>query len=437
MAVGEITAERLAEEAKEIVFVNLARLGRLPDPIESPDSFSTDVGGDVLSLKDRLLEVKKRGIVDLEKLKQTMYEAHRAAIKTIDWKIHDQMAYRVAAYAALTLNYVANDIVLGGGPGSDYLDFHEVYSQFTFMEKCAFDLALCVIRTERGITIPLEAQANVVTDFALCLRESSEGRVFYPEFVGVSELIDILRELAEPAIQLNDEDEKADPTKDEVPPPPPRRSRRGWIIAASAVAVLALTAAGMGGVSWGRHDRPPLIDAGPARSGVPLGTNVSIRMLATYNGSDGQPRTVEAVSGIAPENPAILTFPDDPKNEIAVLRLQLHLALTEKTERADPDLQIAFGDNPLTPVGDTYRTDPEHPNGERVSALTINPNDTHLRLGDSETVYQFDATLGDSSNYWCGYNTKPMAIYATNGTDPMVVASLPIVVFKDCTSASS
>lgn len=440
---GEITAKRLNDEARAVVFVNIARLGRPADPEERPDPFSTDVGVDVLSLEDRLLEVRKRGIVDVEKLERTMYEAHRAAIKTVDWKIHDQLAYRVAAYAALSLNYFADDIVLSGGPGSDYLEFHEVYSQFTFVEKCAFDIALRVIETERGITISLKDRANVVTDFVSCLRESSQGRVYYPEGVGATELADILRELAEPTIQPDvdkkDEPPEPKPTPDHPePPPPPKRSRwRALIITATAVVVVAsLLAAGWGiwrwGLSSGRHDRPPLIDAGPARSGVPLGTNVSIRMLATYKGSDGQPKTVETVSGIAPETPAIVTFPADP--ETAVLSLQLHLTLTERTEKADPDLKIAFGDNPLLPVGDTYRTDPEHPNGERVPALTVSPEDTHLKLGDTDTVYQFDAALGDPDDYWCGYNTKPMVVYATNGTDPMVVASLPVVVFKDCTS---
>lgn len=368
---------------------------------------------------------------------RTEFSAH-SFLYEIPECINVALSYRVAAYAALSLNYHATDLVLGGGSDSDYLGFHEVYSQFTFMEKCAFDIALQVITIERGIAIPLEAQAGVVTDFVLCLRESSEGRIYYPEGVGSSELIDILRELAEPENQpVIDVHEPSDgePSDRAIPSTAVPRRRSGWLIAGSAVAALGVVAAaGCGGLWWGRHDRPPLIDAGPARSGVPLGTNVSIRMLATYQDSDGQPRTVEAVSGIAPETPAILTFPADPSE--AVLRLQLHLALTERTDEPDPDLQIAFGDNPLTPVGNTYRTDPEHPDGDQVGALTINPSDTHLELGDGDTIYQFDVTLGDPSNYWCGYNTKPMVIYATNGTDPMVVASLPVVVFKDCVSTA-
>lgn len=479
VTVGEITANQLAIEAKVVISVNLARLGRLPDHAEEHPDLSFGAGGEVLTLEDRLREVEERELVNHKKLEQTMHEAHRAALQTMDLKLHDQMAYRVAAYAALTLNYYARDILLGGGPESDFLDFHQVYSHFTFMEKCAFDIALLVIDIERSITIPLQAQADVVIDFARCLRESSlGGAVFYPEHVGVGELSDILRQLAEPQSQRTTSagnthapaDTGMPPRKDAVSPPgdgatdtddhtrastpsdtdtPPETAspsggtslpaRRlvpwGWLIVLIFGVVCLVVTSWWGGLSWGRHSQdgpPPLVDAGPARSGVPLGTNVSIRMLATYQGFDGQPKTVEAVSGIAPDTPAILTFSND--SEAAVLRVELRLSLTEATGTPDPDLQIAFGDAPLKPVGGTYRIDPEYPDGRWVNALTINPNDTHLKLGGDETIYQFDATLGDPSDYWCGYNTKPMVIYATNGTDPMVVASLPLVVFKDCSS---
>lgn len=392
--------------------------------------------------------------VDRDEIAIAMEEAFRLADRAISTERRDNCGYWLGAFAAALLMRYENDIFPFEQPRSGFVEAY--LPNWRFVEGCALLLACEVIRREHDVRIALEDKLDLVAEFKEELEIVREATT--RPFVGVTGLTSVL-------LQFPDKPQVTRVADDALPPAETeqveiieadaydalaeaRQPRRALRIASFAL-VLVLSAAigGVVGRTWTLASAPaavvrPTLDppAPPSKRGpAALGGAPNLRTkLLVYNAGSNGP-SAQSVAGLSPEESFFTEVqPLDPEHPDAnKIDIDLYLGLRDDSVPAPRDPQLAFGiQAPLvfdssTP---TMLFDQEHPDGTPDKRVGTQSEFTHAVLNADRTdiVYRFKVSLGDPTSYSCGYNITGIYALTTDGSGPLVINPINVIVLKNC-----
>lgn len=158
----------------------------------------------------------------------------------------------------------------------------------------------------------------------------------------------------------------------------------------------------------------------------PTEPNVVLRVFVFDPGT--QPSdAMQSIAGVVPAN-SFVTGLDHR------VRTEIHLGRRDGSLPVNSDLELAFGTDAgvrITP-GTTTIVNRDHKNGTGADTLVTDFTPVALD-NDGEVVYRFElAITSDASQFFCGYNLRPINVYVRTKDSTGLVTAMPIYILNNC-----